>query len=162
MTCDVLTSARSRECRGQGDDKDQSPLGAGAVSWQPPKAQAGCHGCGSDGSSSSRSPRSQRTSDDDASTWVRTTDSFRTIAPRIDARAGNRAGSEPALSRSHCELGRRRRQTRLFLPRWHVGAGHFRAFRSHSLYRGTGTTLSIVSVAVDEGAILRLRGSMSR
>ena len=64
----IITSAESRERRGQADGKDRSRLDAAAASWRPPRARAGCRDCGSDGNSSDRSPRSPRTSGDDAST----------------------------------------------------------------------------------------------
>src|ERR1022692_3028257 len=88
MTWEVLTSARSRECRGEGDGKDRSQPDAEAASWRLPNARLGYRGYGNHGRSSGRSPRSQRTSDADASTWAHATDNVRTIAPSIDSRAG--------------------------------------------------------------------------
>ena len=97
ITEEVVTSAESRECRGQADGKDRSRLDAAAASWQLPTAQAGCRGCGSDGNSSDRSPRSPRTSGN-APTWTHATDNFRTIAPPIVSMAGTQASSGLAPS----------------------------------------------------------------
>ena len=60
MPGEILTSAESKECRGQGGGKVRSQPDTEPASWRLPKARADYRGHGNHGKSNDRSPRSQQ------------------------------------------------------------------------------------------------------
>ncbi len=64
MTREVLTSAESKECRGQANGKARSRLDEGAALWRPPIIELVTVALAAMAIVAAESPRSPRTSDD--------------------------------------------------------------------------------------------------